>query len=129
MLTKLDKLTLDFILAIILTDCLIGCFLWYELFYQAGDSPLETVVGIGAGIAIALAMTIVIFAHWELIRMISERFKRLRYERAQEEGAENERKRVKEILERSGVELTPGVMEKLFGFQNGPSNSRSRSSK
>ena len=64
LLTKLDKLTLDFILAVILTGCLVGCFLWYELFYQTGDSPLETATGLGAGIAIALAVTIVIFGNY-----------------------------------------------------------------
>ena len=34
MLTRLDKLTLDFILAVILTDCLISFFVWYEIFYK-----------------------------------------------------------------------------------------------
>ena len=114
LLTRLDKLTLDFILAVIITDCLIGFFIWYEVSYKIGDSRRVTTVGaigIGAGIAIALAITIAIFAHWEAIRMISERYKKLRFN----EGREVERKRIKEMLEQLGVELTPEAKEKLFG--------------
>ena len=43
--------------------------------------------------------------------MISERYKKLRFN----QGREVERKRIKEILEQLGVELTPEVKEKLFG--------------
>ncbi len=109
--TRLDKLTLDFILAVILTDCQILFFIWYEVFYKTGDSTPSTLLGLGIGVSISLAVTIVIFAHWETVRMISERYKRMRFEA----GKEAERKRIKEILEQGGVELTPELKERLFG--------------
>ncbi len=123
MLTRLDNLTIDFMLAVIITDCLVGFFVWYEVLYNVGDSWLATTIGVGAGTAIALSVTIVTFAHWEMIRMISERYKRLRYEegrkRGREEGREEARKeqmkRVEEFFQRSGLELTPEDREKLFG--------------
>ena len=86
MLARLDKLTFDFVLAVIIADCLVGFFVWCEVLYNAGDSRLVTAVGIGAGMAISLAVTVVLFAHWELARMISERSKRIRYEQGLEEG-------------------------------------------
>ena len=117
--TRLDKLTLDFILAVILTDCQILFFIWYEVFYKTGDSTPSTLLGLGIGVSISLAVTIVIFAHWETVRMISERYKRMRFEagreEGREEGQETERKRIKEILEQDGYELTPATKERLFG--------------
>ena len=127
MLTRLDNLTIDFILAVIITDCLVGFFVWYEVLYNVGDSWLATTIGVGAGTAIALSVTIVTFAHWEMIRMISERYKRLRYEEGRKRGREEgrkegreearkeQRRRVEEFLQRSGVELTPEDRERLFG--------------
>lgn len=85
MLARLDNFTLDFVFAVIITDSLAAFFLWYEVFFNAGDSPLATAVGVGAGVAIALAATIVTFAHRELIRVASERYWRLRWEEMAEE--------------------------------------------
>ena len=119
MLTRLDKLTFDFVLAVIITDCLVGFFIWYEVLYNSGDSRLVTAVGIGAGIAISLAVTVELFAHWELARMISERYKRIRYEQGLEEGKKLARKEFKKRLERycaeSGLELSEAVKEELLG--------------
>ena len=129
MLTRLDSLTFDFVLAVIITDCLVGFFIWHEIFYNVGDTGLDTAIGVGAGIAISLAVTIVTFAHWELIRMISERYKRIRYEQGLEEGKKlgreegktqaraTERKRFKEFLEQSGIEITEEDKARLFGEQ------------
>ena len=130
MLTRLDSLTFDFVLAVIITDCLVGFFIWHEVFYNMGDSRLETAIGVGAGIAISLAITIVAFAHWELIRMISERYKRIRYEQGLEEGRkeglqegtklgrvlgkEEAWARFEEFLRQSGIELTMEDKAKLF---------------
>ena len=47
--------------------------------------------------------------------MISERYKRMRFEAGKEAGRQAERKRIKEILEQYGVELTPETKELLFG--------------
>ena len=115
MLTRLDKLTVDFILAVILTDCLIGFFLWYEVFYKDDDSRLATAIGIFIGVSVSLAVTIVTFAHWEGVRMISERYKRLRFEAGFAEGREKERERVKKILEEAGEEVSPEVRKRLLG--------------
>ena len=115
MLTRLDKLTLDFILAVILTDCLIGFFVWYEVFYNDGDSRLATTIGIFIGVSVSLAVTIVTFAHWEGVRMISERYKRLRFEAGLAKGEERERERVKKILEEVGEEVSPEVKKRLLG--------------
>ena len=129
MLTRLDSLTFDFVLAVIITDCLVGFFIWHEVFYNVGDTGVETAIGVGAGIAISLAVTIVTFAHWELIRMISERYKRIRYEQGLEEGKKlgreegrkqarvAERTRFREFLERSGIEITEEDKAQLFGEQ------------
>ena len=95
---------------------------------------MVTAVGIGAGMAISLAVTVVLFAHWELARMISERYKRIKYEQGLEEGkklgreegkklareeAQRQRDRTKERLEeflvRAGVEITDEDRERLFG--------------
>ena len=124
MLTKLDRLTFDFILAVIITDCIVGFFVWHEAFHNTGDTGLETAIGIGAGIAISLAVTIVTFAHWELIRMISERYKRLRFEAGREQGLEEGRKegrkealrKFEEYLSNSGIELSAEERERLFGM-------------
>ena len=141
--TRLDKLTLDFILAVILTDCQILFFIWYEVFYKTGDSTPSTLLGLGIGVSISLAVTIVIFAHWETVRMISERYKRMRFEAGREVGQEEgrkegreegrevgreegreegrevgqeaERKRIKELLEQRGLEIPPDLKELLFG--------------
>lgn len=122
LLTRLDKLTLDFILAVILTDCLICFFVWYEVFYNDGDSRLATTIGIFIGVSISLAVTIVTFAHWEGARMISERYKRLRFEAGLEKGKEKERERFKErvnrILEEMGDELSPELKERLLGISS-----------
>ncbi len=123
MLTRLDSITFDFVLAVIITDCLVGLFIWHEVFYNVGDSRIDTAIGVGAGIAISLAVTIVSFAHWELIRMISERYKRIRYEQGLEEGKKlgreqariAERKRFREFLEQSGIEITEEDKVRLFG--------------
>ena len=139
MLTRLDSLTFDFVLALIITDCLVGFFIWHEVFYNVGDTRVQTVIGVGAGIAISLAITIVTFAHWELFRMISERYKRIRYEQGLEEGKKlgrkegreegreegkkegreqaraTERRRFRDFLEQSGIEITEEERERLFG--------------
>ena len=130
MLTRLDSITFDFVLAVIITDCLVGLFIWHEVFYNVGDSRIDTAIGVGAGIAISLAVTIVSFAHWELIRMISERYKRIRYEQGLEEGKKlgreagrtegrkELRKRFEEFLSQSGIELTDADKERLFAEES-----------
>ena len=128
LLTRLDKITLDFIMAVILTDCLIGFFVWYEVFYNDADSRLATTIGIFIGVSVSLAITIVTFAHWEGVRMISERYKRIRYEAGLAKGEEQERERVKKrvnrILEEMGDELSPELKERLLGISADENSTR-----
>lgn len=120
---RIDNLTWDFILAVIVTDCQILFFVWYEVFYKTGDSLLSTFLGIGMGVAIALAVAIVVFSHVEVIRVISDRYRMKQFNAGREEGLKSGKKigkeealkRVKEVLEQSGVELTPEVKARLFG--------------
>ena len=86
---------------------------------------MDTAIGVGASIAIYLAVTIVAFAHWELIGMISERYKQIRYEQGLEEGKKlgrvegrkEARRRFREFLEQSGIEITEEDKAQLFGEQ------------
>ncbi len=132
---RLDKLTLNFIIAVVLTDCQVVFFAWYEVFYRDQDSLLATLIGVGIGVTIALAVTITTFAHWEVVRMISERYLKQRFNAGKEEGREEgkeegreegrtetleeERKRIKEALEEIGGKLTPEEQERLLGTSDG----------
>lgn len=112
---RLDKLTWNFILAVILTDCLIMFFVWYEVWHRPADSPLETALGIGAGLAISLSVGVIYFSHAEVFRVIAERYLERRFNQGKEAGKEENRKHTKEILEKAGVELSPEVKAQLFG--------------
>ena len=116
---RLDKLTWNFILAVILTDCLIIAFVWYEVWHQSADTPLETALGIGAGLAIALSVGVIYFSHAEVFRVIADRYLERRFNQGKEVGKEEGRKenqqQTQEILEQAGVELPPEVRERLFG--------------
>lgn len=124
---RLDKLTWNFILAVILTDCLIMFFVWYEVWHRSADSPLETALGIGAGLAISLSVGVIYFSHAEVFRVIAERYLERRFNQGKEAGKEEGRKQgraegrqenqqhTRETLERAGIELPPEVQEQLFG--------------
>lgn len=116
---RLDKLTWNFILAVILTDCLIMFFVWYEVWHRSTDSPLETALGIGAGLAISLSVGVIYFSHAEVFRVIAERYLERRFnqgkEAGKEEGRQENQQHTRETLERAGIELPPEVKEQLFG--------------
>ena len=132
---RLDKLTWNFILAVILTDCLIMFFVWYEVWHRSADSPLETALGIGAGLAISLSVGVIYFSHAEVFRVIAERYLERRFNQGKEAGQEEGRKQgrveglqegrqegrqenqqhTRETLEQAGIELPPEVKEQLFG--------------
>ena len=116
---RLDKLTWNFILAVILTDCLIMFFVWYEVWHRSADSPLETALGIGAGLAISLSVGVIYFSHAEVFRVIAERYLERRFnqgkEAGKEEGRQENQQHTRETLERAGIELPPEVKEQLFG--------------
>ena len=120
---RLDKLTWNFILAVILTDCLIMFFVWYEVWHRPADSPLETALGIGAGLAISLSVGVIYFSHAEVFRVIAERYLERRFNQGKEVGQEEGRKQgrqetqqhTRETLEQAGIELPPEVKARLFG--------------
>lgn len=93
---RLDKLTWNFILAVILTDCLIMFFVWYEVWHRSADSPLETALGIGAGLAISLSVGVIYFSHAEVFRVIAERYLERRFNQGKEAGIETGRKQGRE---------------------------------
>ena len=93
---RLDKLTWNFILAVILTDCLIMFFVWYEVWHRSADSPLETALGIGAGLAISLSVGVIYFSHAEVFRVIADRYLERRFNQGKEVGQEEGRKQGRE---------------------------------
>lgn len=90
-------------------------FVWYEVWHRSADSPLETALGIGAGLAISLSVGVIYFSHAEVFRVIAERYLERRFNQGKEAGKEENRKHTKEILEKAGVELSPEVKARLFG--------------
>ena len=101
---RLDKLTWNFILAVILTDCLIIAFVWYEVWHQSADTPLETALGIGAGLAIALSVGVIYFSHAEVFRVIADRYLERRFNQGKEAGLEEGRKQGQEEGLEQGLE-------------------------
>ena len=114
-------------------------FVWYEVWHRSADSPLETALGIGAGLAISLSVGVIYFSHAEVFRVIAERYLERRFNQGKEAGIETGRKQgreegrkegrqeglqegrqenqqhTRETLERAGIELPPEVREQLFG--------------
>ena len=82
----LDKLTWNFILAVILTDCLLAFFIWREVFYRTEDTLVSTLVGIGVGAGISLSAGILYFSHAEVFRVIADRYLDRRYNQGIEVG-------------------------------------------
>ena len=75
----LDKLTWNFILAVLLTDCLLAFFIWREVLYRTEDTLVSTLVGIGVGAGISLSAGILYFSHAEVFRVIADRYLDRRY--------------------------------------------------
>ena len=85
---QLDKLTWNFILAVILTDCLLVFFIWREVFYRTEDTLMSTLVGIGMGLGISLSAGILYFSHAEVVRVIADRYLDRRFNQGKEVGIE-----------------------------------------
>ena len=118
-----DGLTLYFILSVVLVNCLIALVAWHEIFYNVSEPWSKTIMAIGQGIGISVAVTIVVFADLEAIVLISERYRKKRYYEGVEKEREAQRKRRAEAYERFGVYMdgvrvlpdTPEVQEFLEG--------------
>ena len=85
---QLDKLTWNFILAVILTDCLLVFFIWREVFYRTEDTLMSTLVGLGMGLGISLSAGILYFSHAEVVRVIADRYLDRRFNQGKEVGKE-----------------------------------------
>ena len=117
----LDKLTWNFILAVLLADCLLAFFIWREVFYRTEDTLVSTLVGIGMGAGISLSAGILYFSHAEVFRVIADRYLDRRYnqgievgkEQGKEEGREETLEHTQKVLEKAGIELSPEVREQL----------------
>ena len=125
----LDKLTWNFILAVIIADCLLAFFIWREAFHRTEDTLVSTLVGIGMGAGISLSVGILYFSHAEVFRVIADRYLDRRYNQGKEVGLvegiavgkELGKKEVREetlehtmeVLEKAGIELSPEVKEQL----------------
>ena len=121
----LDKLTWNFILAVLLTDCLLVFFIWREVFYRTEDTLVSTLVGIGVGAGISLSAGILYFSHAEVFRVIADRYLDRRFNQGIEVGKELGKKEVRaevreetlehtlEVLEKAGIELSSEVREQL----------------
>ena len=122
---QLDKLTWNFILAVILTDCLLVFFIWREVFYRTEDTLMSTLVSLGMGLGISLSAGILYFSHAEVVRVIADRYldrrfnqgkevgKELGKEEGREEGREETLEHTRKVLEQAGIELSPEVREQL----------------
>ena len=114
---QLDKLTWNFILAVILTDCLLVFFIWREVFYRTEDTLMSTLVSLGMGLGISLSAGILYFSHAEVVRVIADRYLDRRFnqgkEVGKEEGREETIEHTRKVLEQAGIELSPEVREQL----------------
>lgn len=115
---QLDKLTWNFILAVILTDCLLVFFIWREVFYRTEDTLMSTLVSLGMGLGISLSAGILYFSHAEVVRVIADRYLDRRFNQGKEEGQEETLKHTLEVLEKAGIELSPEVKEQLRKIPN-----------
>ena len=63
-----------------------GLVVWYEIFYNTGDTWPETIKSIGQGIGTAVAVAIAVIAILELVMLISERYNAKRFAEGKAEG-------------------------------------------
>ena len=97
--TQLKEVTPYVLLYTALVDCLIALVVAYEIILNTGDSREQTIINIAYGVSAAVAVTIVVFANVEVVRLLARMYERKWREQAKEE----ERKRRQEAYERFGV--------------------------
>ena len=118
--TQLKEVTPYVLLYTILVDCLIALIVAYEIILNTADSREQTVINIAYGVSAAVAVTIVVFANVEVVRLLAKMYERKWRERAREE----QRKRIDEAYARFGMDVngvrvlprTPEVEEFLRGM-------------
>ena len=116
---QLKEVTLYVLLYTALVDCLIALVVAYEIILNTADSREQTVINIAYGVSAAVAVTIVVFANVEVVRLLAKMYERKRAAQIREE----QRKRLREAYDRFGVEVngvralpdTPEVKEFLEG--------------
>ena len=104
---QLKEITPYVLLYVALVDCLIALVVAYEIFLNTGDSREQTAVNIAYGVSAAVAVTLVVFANVEVVRLLARMYDKRRFNEGLEEGVEREReaqsKRRAEAYERFGV--------------------------
>ena len=116
---QLKEVTLYVLLYTALVDCLIALVVAYEIILNTADAREQTVINIAYGVSAAVAVTIVVFANVEVVRVLAKMYERKRAAQIREE----QRKRLREAYDRFGVEVngvralpdTPEVKEFLEG--------------
>ena len=81
------------VLFVVLVVSITGLVVWYEIFYNTGDTWPETIKSIGQGIGTAVAIAIMVIAILELVMLISERYNAKRFAEGKAEGRAEEWKR------------------------------------
>ena len=84
----LKDLTLYVFLYVVLVDCLIALVVAYEIFLNTGDSWAQTAVNIAQGIGASVAVTIVVFANVEVLKLLAKMYDRRRFNEGMEQGLE-----------------------------------------
>ena len=134
-LDRSDGITHHPVVSVVLTNCLSILFALYEILYNTSDTGLETAVAVAQGMAASLAISIIVVSTWEVLLLPSEKYRQKRFNQGKEEGIQEglqkgkiqgraegrvegrteELSRVQQILEQSGIELTPEVRKRMFG--------------
>ena len=85
-----DWLTVFYILFSIEVAAIVALVGWREIFLKTWDTPIDTILAIGAGAApnifTAAAINIAVIFQAEVIRMLAERYLRHRYEVGKKDG-------------------------------------------
>ena len=113
---QLKELTLCVLLYVALVDCLIALFVAYEIFLNKDDSWEHTVANIAYGGSAAVAVTIVVLANVDVVRLPAKMYERKQFNEGVEQGRQERDKRLEEAYERfgmaiNGVRLLPNTPE------------------
>ena len=121
--TRVPELTAYVLLYVALVDCLIALFFVYEIFLNTADSWEQTIVNITYGVSAAVAVTIVVFANVEVVRLLARMYDERKFKEGLEQGRQEKDKRLDEAYAQFGMDVngvrvlprTPEVEEFLKG--------------
>ncbi len=76
---------------VLLVTAFMPAAVWYEVWYQTGNTLLETVAAVILWTGSAIALAVAILAYREAIMVFAERYRTRRYKEGREEGREEGR--------------------------------------